>query len=50
MVNTFEGGPQRFNLTHSVSKVLQKSIPAHIRQLILYISNSKGSVDGFVGS
>ena len=29
--------------------VLQKSIPAQIRQLILYISNSKGQVDEFVG-
>ena len=28
--------------------VLQKSIPTQIRQLILYISNSQGSVDGFV--
>ena len=37
-------------LTESVYQVvLQKSIPAQIRQLILYISNSKGYVDGFVG-
>jgi len=28
--------------------VFQKSIPPQIRQLILYISNSEGSVDGFV--
>ena len=28
--------------------VLQKSIPAQIRQLILYISNNEGQVDGFV--
>ena len=28
---------------------LQKSIPTQIRQLILYISNSEGYVDGFVG-
>ena len=35
-------------LTHSVFKgVLQKS--TQIRQFILYISNSKGLVDGFVG-
>ena len=36
-------------LTESVYKdVLQNSIPAQIRQLILYISNDKGDVDGFV--
>ena len=36
-------------LTESVYKVvLKKPIPAQIRQLILYIRNSKGSVDGFV--
>ena len=29
--------------------VLQKSIPTQIRLLILYISNSKGYVDGFMG-
>ena len=29
--------------------VLQMSIPSQIRQLILYISNSKGHADGFVG-
>ena len=28
--------------------VLQRSIPAQIRQIIFYISNDKGSVDGFV--
>jgi hypothetical protein len=28
--------------------VLQKSIPAQIRQLILQISNDRGLVDGFV--
>ena len=28
--------------------VLQKSIPTHIRKLILYISNNRGHVDGFV--
>jgi len=28
--------------------VLQKSIPTQIRQLILYISNGKGQVGGFV--
>ena len=37
-------------LTQSVSNaVLQKSIPTKKRQLILYISKSKGSVDGCVG-
>jgi len=30
-------------------KSVCKSIPTQIRQLILYISNSKGEVDGFVG-
>ena len=36
-------------LTESVYKVgLQKSIPAHIRQLILDVSNNKGYVTGFV--
>ena len=29
--------------------VLQKSIPTKIRQFVLYISNSTGQVDGFVG-
>ena len=29
--------------------VLPKSIPTQIRQLVLYISYSKGSVDVFVG-
>ena len=32
-----------------VEVVLQKSIPAQIRQLILYICNREGNVDGFVG-
>ena len=37
-------------LTQSVFKDdLQKSIPTQLRQLILYISNRKGYVDGFVG-
>ena len=37
-------------LTQSVFEVvLQKSILTQIRQLILYMSNSKGQVDGFVG-
>ena len=36
-------GSRRFYLTKSVYKVvLQKLIPAQIRQLILYISNNKG--------
>ena len=36
-------------LTHSLFEVvLQKSIPTQTRQLILYLSNSKGSVDGYV--
>ena len=35
-------------LTESVhTVVLQKSIPAQSRQLILYISNNKGQVDEF---
>ena len=38
-----------FYLTERVNKVvLQMSIPAQIRQLIFYISNNKGQVDGFV--
>ena len=37
-------------LTQRVIKVVwQMSIPTQIRQLILYISNGKGYVDGFVG-
>ena len=37
-------------LTQSVCKVVwQKSIFIQIRQLILYMSYSKGQVDGFVG-
>ena len=40
---------RRFNLTESVGKVLlQKSIPAQIRQLILNIGDNNGHVDGFV--
>ena len=36
--------------TEDVFKViLQKSIPTQIRQLILYICNSEGKVDGLVG-
>jgi len=36
-------------LTPSVFKVvLRKPIPTQIRQLVLYISNSKEYVDGFV--
>ena len=36
-------------LTESVyNVVLQKSIPAQIRQLFLYISNDRGLVDEFV--
>jgi len=39
-----------FYLTESVYQVvLQNSIPTQIRQLIIYIRNSKGLVDGFVG-
>ena len=39
----------RTYLTHSVfNVVLQKSISAQIRQLILYISNIEGYVDGSV--
>ena len=38
-----------FYLSQSVDKVvLQKSIPTRIHQLILYMFNSKGYVDGFV--
>ena len=41
--------PQPSDLIQSVFKVvLQKSIPTQIRQRVLYISNSKGYVDGFV--
>jgi hypothetical protein len=37
-------------LTQSVFNVgLQQPIPTQIRQLILHISDSEGSVDGFVG-
>ena len=36
-------------LTESVYEVvLEKSIPTQIRQLVLYIRNDKGYVDGFV--
>ena len=36
-------GPPRLYLTESVYKVVfQKSIPAQIRQLIVYVSNNKG--------
>ena len=36
-------------LTQSVFiLVSQKSIPTQIRQLVLYLSNSKGAVDGYV--
>ena len=35
--------------TNRFQSCLQKSIPAQIRQLILYISKSKGYVDGSVG-
>ena len=36
-------------LTKSLSQVvLQKSIPTQIRQLLLYISNDEGLIDGFV--
>ena len=38
----------RSHLTGIVYKVvLKKSMPAHIRQLLLLVSNNKGSVDGF---
>jgi len=40
---------RQFYLTESVYKVvLQNSVPAQICQRILYISNNKGQVDGFV--
>ena len=40
--------PQPSYLTESVYKVvLQMSIPAQIRQRVLYISNDKGLVDEF---
>ena len=43
------GARPRLYLAESVHIVfLQKSIPAQIRQLILYISNDKGEVDGYV--
>ena len=39
----------RVYLTESFCQVvLKKSIPAQIRELIRYISNDKGYVDGFV--
>ena len=39
-----------FHPSKSVYRVvLSKSIPAQIRQLILHVSNRKGSVDEFVG-
>ena len=39
----------RICLTASVDKVvLQKSISARIRLLVIFISNNKGQVDGFV--
>ena len=41
---------QQSRLTESVFEVvLQKSIPAQIRQLILFDINDKGYADGFVG-
>ena len=44
------GRTSRFHITQSaLEAVLKKSIPTQIRQLILYISNSKGQVDRFVG-
>ena len=40
---------QHSYLTERVHKVVwQKSISAQIRQLILYINDAKGKVDGFV--
>ena len=43
-------GSERVYRTQSVYEVvLQKSIPTQIRQLIFYIRNSEGYVDGFVG-
>ena len=33
----------------SNTRCFQKSIPTYIRQLILYICNREGQVDGFVG-
>ena len=52
MLNCFlparQRGANRFNLTESVYKVvLQKSISAQIRQLILCISNDQGQVEDF---
>jgi len=42
-------GRSCFIFTESVCKVvLQESIPAQIRQLIIHISNDEGQVDGFV--
>ena len=39
----------QFYFTESAHKVvLQNAVPAHICKLILYISNVKGYVDGFV--
>jgi len=40
------GSPVQVYLTQSVRRVVfKRSIPTQIRQLILYISNSKGHVD-----
>ena len=45
-----QGVGLRVDLTSSVLRdISQKSIPTQIRQLILYISNIEGQVDGFVG-
>ena len=42
--------PHRKSYFTKVHKdVLQRSIPAQVRQLILYIRDNEGSVDGFVG-
>ena len=42
--------PLHSYLTETVYKIiLQKSGPTQIRRLLLYISNSRGSIDGFVG-
>ena len=39
----------QLELTESVhTVVLQESIPAHIRRIILYISSHEGQIDGFV--
>jgi len=41
-------GAQKSGTAFISQRVFTKSIPAQIRQRILYISNNEGHVDGFV--